>query len=214
MDDLASRLQRLPGLFPSTCPLVLKPGSPGAWASSSIGTRFTGGHAARWFSACDGQEGDEPFADAHALCSLEEAVAAMQIADDIRREPEGSWVEPHWLAIASDGAGQHLMIDDRDGRVLAVAHDDDHVDVVAPSVEAWLAGLLEGHARGTIVWNETFGLIDTARLAAIEEARRAHHARQTPTPLTVRQKLGLGVTMGAMATLIGLVIWWLESRRS
>jgi hypothetical protein len=204
-------LRRLPALFPASAPLVLRPAAGGF---APLATRFTGGHAARWFAACDGQEGELPFADAHALTSLEEAIAAMEIADDIRRHPEGYWVEPHWLAIASDGAGQHLMVDDHDGRVLAVAHDDDHVDVVAPSIEAWLGGLLEGHARGTVVWNETFGLIETARLAAIEEARRAHHARQTPTPLTVRQKLGLGVTMGAMATLIGLIIWWLESRRS
>jgi len=213
MDDLASRLLRLPGLFPSTSPLVLKPGSPDAWAASSVGTRFTGGHAARWFSACDGQEGDEPFADAHALCSLPEAIAAMQIADDLRAAPDGYWVEPHWLAIASDGAGQHLMIDDRDGRVLAVAHDDDHIKVIAPSVEAWLAGLIDGVARGTVVHDEVFGLIDVDRLAAIHAARRDREARQQPTPLTGRQKLGLGVTVGLTTTLVGLLIWWLEAQR-
>ena len=65
--------------------------------------------------------GDEPFADAHALCSLEEAVAAMQIADDIRGGPDGYWVEPWWLAIASDGAGQYRLAGVPAGEVAAIA---------------------------------------------------------------------------------------------
>ena len=143
---------------------------------------------------------------------LDEAVAALQIADELRQQPEGYWVEPHWLAIASDGAGQHLMVDDKDGRVLAVAHDDDHVDVVAPSIEAWLEHLIDGHAAGTVVWDEVFGLVDASRLAAIHAARRAHEARRQPAAMTSRQKVGLGFTLGGLAALIALVIWWLESR--
>lgn len=206
---LDALLRQLPDLFPLSTPLVLKASADGFAAHAA---RFNGGHAARWFAAVDGQVGDEPFADAHALCSLTEAVAAMGIADGLRVEPDGYWVEAHWLAIASDGAGQHLMIDDHDGRVLAVAHDDDHVDVVAPSVEAWLQHLIDGHAAGTVVWDEVFGLIDATRLAAIHASQRAHTARREPTPMTRAQKVGLGVTMGGLAALITVVIWWLESR--
>jgi hypothetical protein len=200
----------MPALFPASSPLVLKPGA-GAFAPHA--ERFSRGHVARWFSATDGQEGDRPFAEAHALCSLAEALEVMRIGDDLRSQPDGYWVEPHWLAIASDGAGQHLMIDDHDGRVLAVAHDDDHVQVVAPSAEVWLALLLEGHAKGYLVWDETFGLIDAESLAGIHAAQRAQAERQRARPVPWRHRLGLGTTIGLMLLLSGLFVWVLVTHR-
>ncbi|MDQ2646846.1 MAG: hypothetical protein M3020_23785 [Myxococcota bacterium] len=138
----------------------------------------------------------------------------MHIADGIRAEPEGYWVEPHWLAIASDGAGQHIMIDDHDGRVLAVAHDDEHVGVLAASPEAWLTKLLDEHAAGAVVWQETFGLIGKKELAKLREAQRARaqraHARPDP-PLKQKLAWALGVVLAmAGVTLFG---WFFASRR-
>src|SRR5690349_20049113 len=142
--SLESLLRQLPSLFPASHPLVLRPSADGFGRHAE---RFSGGHAARWFAALDGQEGSEPFADAHSLMSLADADAALSVADAIREQGD-YWVEPHWFPIAWDGAGQHYMIDDHDGRVLYVAHDDDAIHVVASSPEAWLERLVEGHARG------------------------------------------------------------------
>ncbi|MBX3184634.1 MAG: SMI1/KNR4 family protein [Polyangiaceae bacterium] len=176
--------------------------------------RYSGGHAARWFAATDGQQGDEPFADAHVLCSLAEALDAAEIADQIRSEPEGYWVEPHWLPIASDGAGQHFMIDDRDGRVLAVAHDDDHVKVIAPSPEAWLEALLDGHASGSIVWDEVFGLIEVEKLERVHASQRAHAARmEQSAELPPKHQIGLALVVGVVVVLVLAMAWYLEARR-
>lgn len=210
-DTLQSLLARFPALFPASSPLELEPSSAGFAAHAQ---RFPGGHAARWFAACDGQRGDRPFARAHALCSLAEAVDAMRIADDIRAEqPDVYWVEPHWLAIASDGAGQHLMIDDHDGRVLAVAHDDEHVEVLGASPEAWLAKLLDDHARGAVVWDETFGLVGADSLEQVNEFHRELAQRDKVGPLPLKHKLGLALAGGLAMALLGLFAWFLESRR-
>jgi hypothetical protein len=209
-DTLQSLLARFPPLFPASSPLEL---IPSAADFAPHERRFPGGHAARWFAACDGQRGDRPFAHAHALCSLAEALDAMRIADDIRAEPDRYWVEPHWLAIASDGAGQHFMIDDHDGRVLAVAHDDDHIQVLGASPEAWLAKLLDDHAQGSVVWDETFGLIEREKLEQVHEFHREQALRHKLEPLPLKHKLGLALTVGLAMGLMGLFAWFLESRR-
>jgi hypothetical protein len=209
-DTLQALLARFPPLFPASSPLELKPSAAGFAPHEQ---RFPGGHAARWFAACDGQRGDRPFAHAHALCSLAEAVEAMRIADDIRTEPDGYWVEPHWLAIASDGAGQHFMIDDRDGRVLAVSHDDEHVEVLGASPEAWLANLLDDHARGAVVWDGTFGLIEAKELEQIHEFHREQAERGKLEALAPKHKLGLALGVVLAMAVMGLFIWFLESRR-
>lgn len=175
--------------------------------------RFSGGHCRRWFEACDGQETAYSFYDAHRLMSLKDAGEAMRIADDIRAEPDGYWVESHWLAVAGDGAGQHIMIDDRDGRVLAVAHDDDNVAVLAESPEAWLQGLLDGLDDGSIQWDRTFGLIETKVLDDVAAYKQAQAARKRQAELAPTQRRGLMLTLVLAMTLMGLLIWWLEARR-
>lgn len=210
-DELSDLLARVARLFPPDAPLSLRPSAgPEAWAR--VAERFPGGHAQRWFAACDGQADALPFYDAHELCTLEEAAAAMRIADEIRAEPEGYWVEPHWLAIASDLGGQHLMIDDRDGRVLSVAHDDDAVAVVAPSPEAWLAQLLRDHEAGVVVYDPTFGLIEKE----VVDRVAAHHAEvaaRASAPLTTRQRLQLAATIAIVLGLMALLVFWLETHR-
>jgi hypothetical protein len=208
---LVNLLARLPALFPAQSLLVLKPSAEQFLVCAA---RYSGGHAARWFAATDGQQGDRPFADAHALCSLAEALEAAKIADQVRSEPDGYWVEPQWLAIASDGAGQHFMIDDRDGRVLAAAHDDDHVKEIASSPEAWLKSLLDGHANGSIVWDEVFGLVAAKELEEVHEAHRAQAARaQQGAAIPTKHKLGLALTVGLTLVLTLLVAWYLETHR-
>lgn len=208
---LAVLLARLSALFPAASPLVL---NPSAEQFAPHAERYSGGHAARWFAATNGQQGDRPFAGAHALCSLEEALEAAKIADQLRAEPDGYWVEPQWLAIASDGAGQHFMIDDRDGRVLAVAHDDDHVEELAASPEAWLEGLLDGHAKGTVVWDEVFGLIEATKLEQVHEAQRARAKRtQESAQIPTKHKIGLALTVGVAVGLSLVFAWYLETHR-
>jgi hypothetical protein len=205
---LAALVAQLPPLFPATHPLRIRP-SADAFAPHI--ERFSGGHVARWFAALDGQEGQEPFADAHSLCSLEEGLQTVQIADEIRAQPDGYWVEPHWFPISSDGAGQHHMIDDHDGRVLHVAHDDDHVQVVARSPEAWLQELIEGHAGGSLVWDETFGLFDAEQLADVERGRRAAEEHLAAAPKRKAQGLRIGLTIAAAIAILAWG-WWLLSR--
>ncbi len=205
MSSLHGLLARLAVSFPASHPLVLK---PSADAFAPHAARFSGGHAARWYAALDGQEGDEPFANAHVLCSLEDALAVVRIADDLRSEPDGSWIQPHWLAISTDLGGQHWMIDDHDGRVLAVAHDDDHVTVLAPSVEAWLESWSERLDNGTVVWDEVLGLMTVA-----DRERRDAERAPPVTSLTSRQKLGLALSLGGVLLLVGAWIGFLESRR-
>lgn len=209
---LAELLARLPSLFPESHPLVLVPSADGFAPHAE---RYAGGHAARWFAATDGQRGEEPFADAHSLCSLAEALEAAKVADGLRAEPNGYWVEPQWLAIASDHAGQHFMIDDVTGRVLAVAHDDDAVAVIAESPEAWLTSLVEGHAKGTIVWDEVYGLIDAAELALMRGAQQANAARAAAraAPLPTKHKIGLALTLTAALGAMALFVWYLETHR-
>lgn len=209
---LAELLTRARELFPAERPLALEPSSE-RFAENAA--RYPGGHAARWFAVTDGQRGDAPFADAHALCSLAEALQASEVADRLRSEDaDGYWVEPHWLAIASDGAGQHIMLDDRDGRILAVAHDDDHVEVIASSPEAWLESLLDGHANGSVVWDEVFGLVDAEELARVHDAQRAHASRVARSArIPTKHKIGLGVTTGTVVLLSLVLAWYLETHR-
>ncbi len=196
-------------MFPASSPLKLR---PSAEAFGRHAERFSGGHAARWFAATNGQHGEAPFAGAHYLCSLEDALAAVRIADELRAQPDGYWVEPCWLPIASDGAGQHFMIDDRDGRVLGVAHDDDHVEVIAESPEAWLERLLDGHAQGTVVWDEVFGLIDKAELDRIHESR-AQAERERNAPLPLKHKLLLALMISLTLLVMGFFTWFVETHR-
>lgn len=210
-DDLTQLLGRVARIFPEEAPLSLAPPASEE-AREQHADRFSGGHALRWFASCDGQAGALPFYDAHELCSLAEAVEAMRIADDIRAEPEGYWVEPHWLAIASDRSGHHLMIDDRDGRVLSVAHDDDHVTVLAPSPEAWLAKLISDRATGAVVHDPVFGLIEREVLARVEAHRRERQAREK-APRAPRGKLTATLWTAAAVAILLLVIWWLETHR-
>ena len=210
--DLSTLLKNLTERFPPEHPIELRPSAgPDAWTRSE--SRFPDGHARRWFAATDGQANTLPAFLAHSFCSLDEARDALRIADDIRAEADRCWVEPEWLAIAGDGAGQHIMIDDRDGRVLRVAHDDDYIDVLAPSPEAWIASLLRDLDEGVLAWDETFGLIETEELARI----RAHHekvaARQQPGPLPLKHKIGLSMTLLGLTVLMALFIWFLETHR-
>ena len=204
--DLASLLARLVAIFPEEHRVALLPPADEAVWGRHAG-RFSG-HARRWFRATDGQRDNLPAVDGHTFGSLSDALQTLAITDELRAEPEGYWVEPGWVAIAGDGAGQHVMIDDHDGRVLAVAHDDDAVAVLAASPEAWLEGLLAGHASGALVLDRTFGLTSTEALAAMQP-RRA----ETQAPLPLRHKLGLALTLLVTSTLMGLLIWWLESNR-
>src|SRR5262245_32459205 len=199
-DDLPELMTRLARVFPAEGPLSLHPpASEEAWAR--LADRFPGGHARCWFAACDGQADTLPFYDGHELCSLAEAESTMRIADEIRAGPEGYWVEPHWLAIASDLSGHHLMIDDRDGRVLSGAHDDDHVTVLAPSPKAWIAQLLRDHDTGAVVHDPTFGLIEREVLARVEAHRREAEARAN-APMTGRDKRTLALGLSVTAALV------------
>jgi hypothetical protein len=136
----------------------------------------------------------------------------MNVADEIRADPEGYWIAAHWIAIADDLAGHQIMIDDRDGRVLSVAHDDDHVRVLAESPEAWVEALVRGHADGTIVWDTTFGLVEKRVLDEVS-AYRADVAAGRVVPLPTSQQR---ITMAAVAILalfLVLVVVWLEAHR-
>lgn len=210
--DLSTLLSELAARFPPEHPLALQPpAGDDAWAP--LAARFPGGHARRWYAATDGQANRLPAVDTHTFCSLSEARRVLEIADAIRAEPDGYWVEPHWLAIAADGAGQHLMIDDRDGRVLSVAHDDDHIDVLAESPEAWLASLQRDLDEGVLVVDATFGLIDAAELAGIEARREARRARDEPGPLPLKHKIGLTVCLLVIVVFMAALIWLLETNR-
>ena len=209
--ELQGLLTRLQGCFPAEAPLCLIPSAgPEAWAR--IAHLFPGGHAERWFATTDGQTDELPVYDAHTFGSLAEAAEAMRIADELRAEPDGYWVEPHWLAIAGDHAGQYIMVDDQHGQVLAVAHDDDHVVVLAPSLEAWLAKLIEDYDAGVLVWSPTFGLTEAEELERMRN-RQAELTARRNAPLTGKQKLGLALTLSVVMALIAALIYWLESRR-
>ncbi|MCA9640156.1 MAG: SMI1/KNR4 family protein [Polyangiaceae bacterium] len=209
---LASKLEELLERFSEERPVLRPPAGAAAW--QALAERFPNGHCRRWFEACDGQDTAYSFYDSHELVTLSEAADAMRIADDIRAEPDGYWVEPQWLAIAADNSGQHIMIDDRDGRVLAVAHDDDNVPVLAESPEAWLQSLLDGLDDGSIQWDRTFGLIETKVLEDVAAYKQAQAERkQQAAQMTPKQRLGLFLTLGITMGLMGLLIWWLESRR-
>jgi hypothetical protein len=209
--DLAALLDRLAARFPEAHPVRLRPPADAAvWGRHA--ERFSG-HARRWFSVTDGQDGRRPAIDGYRFESLADALQVVEVSDELRAEPEGYWVEPSWLPIAGDGAGQHFMIDDDDGRVLAVAHDDDAVAVLADSPEAWLEDLLAAHASGALVFHPTFGLTSAEELAAMERRRAERRARQEPGPLPLKHKIGLALTLLSTAVLSALVIWWLESTR-
>jgi hypothetical protein len=207
MNDLPTLLQRVAGCFPPGAPLTLAP--PVSFDAASGRWR---GHARRWFAASDGQVDELPFWDAHSLAGLEHALLTARTCDDLRAEPDGYWVQPSWVSIASDYAGHHIMLDDDDGRVLSVAHDDDHVAVLAPSPEAWLEGLLAGHADGTIVWDDTFGLVKKQVLDDVA-AHRAEAAARAVAPLTARQRWSLALYLVVVVAVVVGVIALLEAGR-
>jgi hypothetical protein len=206
-DDLSTLLARVSRCFPPDAPITLAP--PVAFDEASPRWR---GHVRRWFAASNGQADELPFWDAHSLAGVAQALHTAQICDDLRAEPDGYWVQPSWASIASDYAGHHIMLDDDDGRVLSVAHDDDHVVVLAPSPELWLEGLLAGFADGTIVWDDTFGLI-TKRVVDDVAAHRAEAAARAAAPLSLRQKLLLALYLVVGVGVIGAFIAWLEAGR-
>ena len=209
--DLPALLARLSELFPAEHPLDLLPSAgPDTWAS--LAERFPGGHAERWFAATDGQANELPAVLAHTFSSLRDAASILQTTDELRAEPEGYWVESWWIAITTDHAGQHIMLDDRDGRVLMVAHDDDAIEVLAPSAEEWIGQILRDHADGTLVWDGTFGLIDAEELAGIHARIAAREARRN-APIPLKHKVGLALTLLGTSGLVALVIWWLEGHR-
>ena len=210
-DELASLLDRLVAAFPDEQRIALRP-PPDESGWGGYAKRFSG-HARRWFEATDGQVDARPAVDGYRFESLANALATVAITEELRAEPEGYWVEPSWLAIAGDGAGQHFMIDDDDGRVLAVAHDDDAVTVLADSPEEWLEGLLADHASGALVFHRTFGLTSAEELAAMERRQAEIRARNQPGPLPLKHKLGLTLTLMLTTGLMALLIWWLESNR-
>jgi hypothetical protein len=210
-DSLVDLLAALARCFPAHAPLSMRP-SAGSEEWARLGGRFPGGHARRWFAACDGQTDELPSYDGHCFCSRQEAEASMNVADEIRADPEGYWIAAHWIAFADDLAGHQIMIDDRDGRVLSVAHDDDHVRVLAESPEAWVEALVRGHADGTIVWDTTFGLVEKRVLDEVS-AYRADVAAGRVVPLPTSQQR---ITMAAVAILalfLVLVVVWLEAHR-
>jgi hypothetical protein len=210
-DSLVDLLTRLARCFPPHAPLSMRPSAgSGEWAR--LEGRFPGGHARRWFAACDGQENELPSYDGHRFCSRGEAEALMNVADEIRADPEGYWIEAHWIAIADDLGGHQLMIDDCDGRVLSVAHDDNHVRVLAESPEAWIEALVRGHADGTIVWDTTFGLTEKRVLDEVE-AHRAEVDAGRVAPVPTRQKRVAMAAILALALVLVLVVVWLEAHR-
>ena len=207
-EPLNRLLERLKGLFPPEAPLRLLPSSgPGAWAA--VADRYPGGHAARWFAASDGQADELPTFDAHSFCSLAEALNIAETCAELRAQPDGYWVEASWIPIATDLTGHTLMLDDRDGRVLSVAHDDDHVAVLAPSPEAWISGLLEAHAAGTIVWDSTFGLVEQATLDDVQAFKAAQAGRRAPEVKASHVVL----LVLALSGIIGSLVAFFESRR-
>ena len=207
-ESLNRLLERLKGLFPPEAPLRMLPSSgPEAWAA--VAERYPGGHAARWFAASDGQADELPTFDAHRFCSLADALNIAETCAELRAQPDGYWVEASWIPIATDLTGHTLMLDDRDGRVLSVAHDDDHVAVLADSPEAWISGLLEAHAAGTIVWDSTFGLVEQATLDDVQAFKAAQAARRGPEVKASH----IALLVLALSALITGLIWFFESRR-
>ncbi len=212
MSDLSTLLAKLVDRFPPEHAIELRP-SAGSDAWASLEDRFSGGHARRWFAATNGQANTLPAVLSHSFCSLADARDALRIADEIRAEPDGYWVEPEWIAIAGDGAGQHIMIDDRDGRVLMVAHDDDYVEVLATSADEWLASLLRDFDRGVLTCDRTFGLIETEELARIHARQEEQRSRHQPRPLPLKHKPGLALTVMVSLALMALFIWYAETHR-
>ncbi len=77
-----------------------------------------------------------------------------------------------------------------------------------------IQGLLDGYAKGSIVWDEVFGLIEAVELGRVHEAQRAqamraHQGAQIPT----KHKIGLALTVGLSIALVLLLVWFFESRR-
>ncbi|MFO0714677.1 MAG: SMI1/KNR4 family protein [Sandaracinus sp.] len=206
LPELISKLKRC---FPESAPLTLRP-SAGAQAWASAAPRFPGGHARRWFAALDGQSDELPAYDGHSFFTLAEALAAMKVADEIREQPEPYWVDATWISIASDHTSHHLMIDDRDGRVLSVAPDDDHVTVLAESPEAWIDSLVRGVADGTTVWHQAFGLVPKRVIDEVEAHRAgsAGAARRSPDD-RVKILAGIGIALVVAA----LLAVWFELHR-
>jgi hypothetical protein len=210
-DSLVDLFARLAHCFPPHAPLSMRP-SAGSEEWARLGVRFPGGHARRWFAACDGQKNELPSYDGHYFCSREEAEASMKTADEIRANPKGYWIAAHWIAIADDLASHQIMIDDHDGRVLSVAHDDDQVRVLAESPEAWIEALVRGHADGTIVWDTTFGLVEKRVLDDVS-AYRAAVAAGRVAPVPTRQQRAAMAAIAILVLVLVLVVVWLEARR-
>lgn len=208
--DLYALLKQLQEQFPSANPLNLEPtAGTEAWGSDAL--RFSGGPARRWFAATNGQSDSSPAVYSYTFCPLDEALVAVETTDALRAEPEGYWVEPHWIAIAHDGAGQYIMIDDLDGRVLMVAHDDDEVDVLAESPESWLQELIGGCASGTLVWDAVFGLTDADELAEVHRYQTAHRKVNADRALSPADKVKVGLVFTGCGAACALLIWWFES---
>lgn len=200
--ELRELMSKLSLRFPRSALLSMLPSAgPAAWRP--FAERFPGGPARRWFAAWDGQADELPFWDGHSLGGLAQAAEIARECDALRAEPDGYWVQPSWISIGSDLAGHHLMIDDADGRVLSVAHDDDHVVVLAPSPEAWLAELEAGCSTGTITWEPAFGLIFQKTLDEVA----AWHARPRGGEGSSRKLGVVAVALAAVAVFFVGVAW-------
>ncbi|MEZ4321364.1 MAG: hypothetical protein R3F61_28075 [Myxococcota bacterium] len=154
--------------------LASQPDAPGLGACEPTAT----GPLAPLFAVFDGQTDGPALLEHHHLLSRAEAETEKTMMDALAAD-EGwpdTWWSAHWHPFGSDGAGQLLVVDDRDGRVLEFLHDDDARPEHGDSLEAWFARIVAEIEAGERLYDPDCGVVSPAYREEHRAARQRFRA--------------------------------------
>ena len=159
------------------------------------------GPLAELFRTVDGQLSGGPIFAYFELLSYTDAQAEKSMMDDLARDEswEDSWWHRSWHPFAADGAGQLLVVDERDGRVIEFLHDDECRQVLAETLGAYAADIASRLEGGALVYDAGVGVISPDELAN-------YRAQQAARPLRSASE-GAHPTAGLLIVLTMLFGW-------
>lgn len=168
--ELAATLMQLDALWERKLPAVVKSLRPGIDASKHEGlARILAGKKLpadleAWFAWHDGQNPGAPDLcddNNYVMHSLDSACETWTFLNDNAEEIEGP-VDPNWLPLFENGAGDHRVYDLRTGALLSFFHDDKQRPQEHASLLAWALATSQSLAKAADARAREISLDDLA----------------------------------------------------